>query len=178
MNINELRYPIGQFKKPDNITKEIIQEWISDIQSFPERISNEVENLTDDQLNWQYRPNGWNIRQVVHHCADSHINSITRFKLALTEDKPEIRPYFEDRWAQLPDTNAAPVSSSLALLKGLHERWGYLLGNLSEEQLNRTYIHPEHNKEFTVKETIGLYAWHSNHHLAHIKQAKRFKGQF
>jgi hypothetical protein len=178
MNINELRYPIGQFKKPDNITKEIIQEWISDIKSFPERISNEVVNLTEEQLNWQYRPEGWNIRKVVHHCADSHINSITRFKLALTENKPKIRPYFEDRWAQLPDTTEAPVSSSLTLLKGLHERWVYLLENLSEEQLNRTYIHPEHNKEFTVKETIGLYAWHSNHHLAHVKQAKRFKGQF
>ena len=101
--VEKLKYPIGEFKTPDNITKAHINTWISDIETYPNSIETETKTLTEAELNYNYRPNGWNIRQVVHHCADSHINSITRFKLALTEDAPTIRPYYEDRWATLAD---------------------------------------------------------------------------
>jgi uncharacterized damage-inducible protein DinB len=173
MEIEKLKFPIGKFEKPTTMTKDILTKWISDISTFPKRLLNEVVNLTDEQLDTQYRPNGWTIRQVVHHCADSHMNSLTRFKLALTEDKPTIKPYFEERWAELLDSKSMPIEPSLKMIEGIHERWTVLLNNLTDDQLERIFIHPEHGKTFRVDENIGVYAWHCNHHLAHITETKK-----
>ena len=175
-NINtmeELKYPIGKFELPPVISEDILAEWIAGIASFPARLKDEVEHLTDEQLDTPYRPGGWTIRQVVHHCADSHMNSFTRLKLALTEDEPTIKPYFEARWAELDDARKMPVGPALEMIEGMHERWVFLLRSLSEAQLARTFIHPEHGKEFRVDESTGAYAWHCNHHLAHVRAAKR-----
>ena len=113
MTLEHLKYPIGKFEKPTVITKDILKKWISDISTFPKRLLREVINLTDEQLDTPYRPNGWTIRQVIHHCADSHMNSLTRLKLALTEDQPTIKPYFEERWAELADSKNLPIEPSL-----------------------------------------------------------------
>jgi hypothetical protein len=173
MNTEELKFPIGKFKKPEVITRDNIKTWIAEIESFPERLKNEVDHLTDEQLNTRYRPDGWIIRQVVHHCADSHMNSFTRFKLALTENNPTIKPYAEDLWAELVDSKFYPISSSLQILEGIHERWTHLLKNLSSDQLKRTFIHPSSNEIVSIDENIGIYAWHGNHHLAHITSLKQ-----
>ena len=135
-------------------------------------------DLSTEALQWTYRPKGWTIKQVVHHCSDSHMNSIIRFKLALTEDSPTIRPYYEDRWANLIDGNDDNLEDTLVLLKGLHAKLGKLLRHISDVDMSREFIHPEHGKRFRLDETIGIYAWHCMHHLAHIKQAIAHKGQF
>ncbi|WP_353779802.1 YfiT family bacillithiol transferase [Winogradskyella sp. 3972H.M.0a.05] len=176
--LQQLKYPIGEFEKPEVISTTNIEKWISDIEQFPQRIKDTTAGLTTEQLNWKYRPDGWTIKQVVHHCADSHINSIIRFKLALTEDSPTIRPYFEDRWATLIDCNDDDLSDTLSLLTGLHAKLSKLLRNLSDTDLKREFIHPEYGKRYSLEETIGVYAWHSNHHLAHVKQALDHKGAF
>lgn len=173
MTLEQLKYPIGKFEPPANITKDILSKWIAAISSFPTRLKNEVNHLTDEQLDTQYRPEGWTIRQVIHHCADSHMNSLTRFKLALTEDQPTIKPYYEERWAELLDSKNMPIAPSLKMLEGIHERWTVLLNHLTEEQNSRIFIHPEHGKKFRIDENIGVYAWHCNHHLAHITETKK-----
>ncbi|MDA8874374.1 DinB family protein [Winogradskyella sp.] len=124
--IEKLKYPIGEFKTPDNITKAHINTWISDIETFPNSIETETKTLSEAELNYNYRPNGWNIRQVVHHCADSHINCITRFKLVLTDDAPTIRAYYEDRWATLADYEQN-INTALDILKGVHAKLCILL---------------------------------------------------
>jgi hypothetical protein len=167
-----LKYPIGKFKKPAIIENAQIERWIKSIEAFPQQLSQELSGLSEKEVQKQYRPGGWTIKQVVNHCADSHMNSLIRFKLALTEDTPTIKPYHEDRWAELPDTKSIPIESSLQLLKGLHERWGYLLRSLSDEELNRQFKHPETNELISLKTNIGIYAWHGEHHLAHVKNAK------
>jgi hypothetical protein len=171
-NIEELKYPIGKFQTSETIDCNQIEEWIRTIERFPEKLSHEVLNLTQAELEKQYRPNGWTIRQVVNHCADSHMNSLIRFKLALTEDVPTIKPYFEDLWAELRDSNVFPVGSSLKILEGLHERWTYLLRSLSDEDLERQFKHPESGELISLKINIGIYAWHCEHHLAHVRNAK------
>ncbi|MFV0565273.1 MAG: YfiT family bacillithiol transferase [Flavobacteriaceae bacterium] len=172
-NLEQLKYPIGQFSPPQNIGYNDIKNWIETIKLFPERLKNEVANLSPDALEKTYRPEGWTITQIVHHCADSHMNSFIRFKLALTEDTPTIKPYFENLWAQLPEAKHYPIESSIAILEGLHDRWAFLLHNLSNDQLDKHYLHPENNQLLSLKETIGKYAWHCQHHLAHIKLAKQ-----
>ena len=169
-DLDPLKFPIGKYIKPNILTKEIIDAYINDIASFPQRLKREVIGLSEEQLNTPYRPEGWTIRQVVHHCADSHMNSLIRFKLALTEDAPTIKPYYEERWAELLDTTSMPIQPSLKMIEGIHERWTVLLNNLTDEQYGRIFIHPEHGKTFRVDENIGVYAWHCNHHLAHITE--------
>ncbi len=173
MTTEQLKYPIGRFEQPAKITKDILAQWISDIASFPARLKNEVIHLKNEQLDTQYRPDGWTIRQVVHHCADSHINSFTRLKLALTEDQPTIKPYYEERWAELADSKNMPIAPALKMIEGTHERWTFLLNNLTQEQHAKVFIHPEHGKTFRIDENIGVYAWHCNHHLAHITETKK-----
>ena len=168
----DVRYPIGQFEKPNLINKQELSGWIRIIAGFPEEIASEVLSLTDEQLDTPYRDGGWTVRQVVHHCADSHMNAFIRFKLALTETDPIIKPYYEALWAELPDSKIH-LESSLNLLKGLHERWRKLLESLDDEDLKRTYVHPEHGRPIPLDEVIGMYAWHCNHHLAHITVLKR-----
>lgn len=176
MTLEELRYPIGRFEKPDSITGELIERYISEISKFPERLRSEVEKLSEEQLDTVYRPDGWTIRQVVHHCADSHMNSLVRLKLTLTEDRPTIKPYFEDRWAELPDSKSLPVEPALKMLEGIHKRWTFLLAALTDEQWGRSFIHPEHERAVRLDENTALYAWHCKHHLAHIITLKKSKG--
>lgn len=170
------RYPVGKFVSPDLITQDLISEWISIIAAFPENLTKVIENLSDKQLDTPYRERGWTLRQVVHHCADSHMNAFCRIKLAITEDSPIIKPYLEDKWAELTDGRTMPVDASLALLRGLHQRWTMLLNSLDKSQLNRTFVHPEHGKKMEVAEVIGMYAWHCRHHLAHITTLKSAQG--
>ena len=129
--------------------------------------------LTEAQLDTPYRPEGWTIRQVIHHCADSHMNALTRLKLTLTEDQPVIKPYFQDRWVELHDTKNMPIQPSLKMIEGIHARWAVLLNNLTDQELEKSFIHPEYGKTIKIIENIGNYAWHSNHHLAHITETKK-----
>jgi hypothetical protein len=174
MDIEALKFPVGKFVKPESITKEIIDSAISDIENFPNLVKAEIENLDEKDLNLRYRPKGWTISQVIHHCADSHINSYVRFKLALTEDLPTIKPYEESFWAELPDSKLPPLVS-LKLLEALHERWVFILKSLSDDDLNREFIHPEQSETISLKENILIYSWHCQHHLAHIRQAKELR---
>lgn len=176
--MKNLKYPVGPFKRPETITENDLEIWKNVIAQFPAKLSSLVDPLRKDQLLWPYRPGGWTIQQVVHHCADSHMNSFIRFKLALTEDSPTIKPYFENLWAEMPDYLEAEIQASLSILKGLHRRWSILLNHLSAEDLKKEFIHPEHGRLFSLEVTLALYAWHCNHHLAHVEQALRFKGDF
>ncbi len=178
MYIEKLKYPIGTYTPDKNPSKQQLKEWINDLETFPVNIEKLVKPLGDEMLNWRYRPDGWTIKQVVHHCADSHMNCLMRIKLTLTEDKPTIRPYYEDRWAQLPDSLEDDITIPLQLLEAVHYKLTLLSKSLSADQLQREFVHPEYNKTFNLAETIGNYAWHSNHHLAHIKQAIIFKNMF
>lgn len=173
----KLKYPIGEFNKPELITSQQIENWINSIETLPNSIASITKNLSEEELNYKYRPEGWTIKQVVHHCVDSHINSLLRFKLALTENTPTIRPYFEDRFAQLIDYSES-IDIPISILTGIHKKLVILLKNLNQGDLKLEFVHPEHGKHFSLEETIGVYAWHSNHHLAHIKQALRYKGTF
>lgn len=176
MSSSHLRYPIGKFQPPSKFTPKLIEKYISDIEEFPSTLRGEVESLSDNQLNTPYRPGGWSVRQVVHHCADSHMNSMVRFKLALTEDKPAIKPYFEARWAELADSNSMPVGPALDFLDGLHARWVFLLRSLGENDFKKTFIHPEQGRDIRLDVNLALYAWHGKHHLAHITSLKKKKG--
>lgn len=177
LDIESLRYPIGKLNVPKDVSKEQVSEWIETIESFPSKVRELTEHLSKEELDWKYRPEGWTIRQVVHHVADSHINSIIRFKLALTEEVPTIKPYFEDKWAELEDSKA-PVSLSISLLEGVHGRWAILLKSMSEDDFKRKLFHPEQGRELTLTFMLGLYAWHCRHHLAHIEQALEYEGEF
>lgn len=170
MTLEQLKYPIGKAQIPENITKKNIEVWISDIERFPQEIEFLVKQLSEKQLDTPYRENGWTIRQVIHHCYDSHTNSYIRFKWTLTEDTPIIKAYFEDRWAEIFDSKSAPISLSLDGLKALHSKWVYLLKNISEKDLEKGFIHPETKAKVSLKENIGIYAWHCQHHYAHIEQ--------
>lgn len=170
MNLEQLKYPIGKAVIPINITKKNIEDWISILEKFPQELEYLTSKLSENQLDTQYREEGWTIRQVIHHCYDSHHNSYTRFKWALTEENPVIKVYFEELWAELQDSNTAPIFLSIDALKALHAKWVFLLKGLSITDLERTFIHPSGNEEVTLKENIGIYAWHCNHHFAHIEQ--------
>ncbi|MBC7486452.1 MAG: putative metal-dependent hydrolase [Cytophagaceae bacterium] len=174
-SLEQLRFPIGKFEAPQVLTQDLLNSYLKDIETFPARLKQAVIGLNDSQLDTPYRPDGWTIRQVVNHCADSHMNSLVRFKLALTEEEPTIKPYYEERWAELVDSKTMPIESALLLLEGLHRRWTVLLKSLNSEELKKTFIHPEHGKRFRLDENIGVYAWHGNHHLAHITTLKKIK---
>ena len=174
--LEALKYPIGQFNCPEKITSQHIESWISILEHFPDQLENLVKGLTNEQLDTPYRPEGWTIRQVVHHLSDSHHHSYTRFKWALTEDKPVIKAYFEERWAELVDSKSAPINMSLIHLRAIHVKLVYLLKTLSEEDLQAYFIHPETNNKVPLNFNIGNYAWHSNHHYAHIENLMKLKG--
>ncbi len=171
-----LQYPIGEYSPPARISPEQIEEWIGVLEEAPGRLRQAVAGLSPEQLQTPYRPGGWTVQQLVHHLADSHMNSYIRFKLALSEDQPTIRPYDQDAWAELYDALHGPVSLSLDLLEALHQRWTFLLRHLTEGQWQRRYHHPESGESPTLAETLGLYAWHSQHHLAHITGLKERMG--
>lgn len=163
----DLRFPVGKFTPPVAASAADRDQWIATIAELPAQLRAVVAELADDQLDTPYRLGGWTVRQVVHHLPDSHLNAYTRFKLALTEREPTIRPYDEARWAELPDSGM-PVQVSLRLLEALHERWVHLLRGLSEGDFDRGYEHPEQRRVVTLREALPMYAWHSRHHLAHV----------
>ncbi len=166
-----LKYPIGRYARPETITEKDIRTWIREIEELPGQLNDLVKTLDDNQLNLRYRPGGWTIRQVIHHLADSHYNSFIRFKLALTETDPVVKPYKQAEWSELPDAMQADVRSSLQILEGLHNRWTVLLKSMSPEQFEKTFVHPERQGLQKLNANLGLYAWHGKHHLAHIKKA-------
>ncbi len=166
------RYPIGRFDRNITVEKDMRSEFINTISSLPVQLRKEVENLTQQQLDTPYREGGWTVRQVIHHIPDSHINAYVRFKLALTEDNPAIKTYKENLWAELSDTFQTPIEIPLILLESLHFKWVVLLNSMTDEQFERTCIHPDW-KEITLSKMLALYAWHSKHHLAHITELKK-----
>lgn len=170
----DLRYPVGEFDKPIEVTPESRAEFIRIIADLPEKIGQAVAGLSEEQIDTPYRPGGWTVLQTVHHIADSHINSLCRFKLALTEENPTIRPYFEDRWAELADSRL-PVDVSLKLLEAIHRRWVVLLESMTDEDFRKTLIHPD-SGAWTIEQFLALYAWHSRHHTAHITKLRERNG--
>lgn len=174
--MTDLRYPIGRFQfENDNLTDEQRQHFINQIAETPAMLREAVKGLSQEQLEMPYRPGGWTVRQVVHHVPDSHLNSYVRFKLALTEDEPTIKPYDEAQWAMLGDTQSTPVEVSLNLLESLHERWVRLLRSLAPADFARTFRHPELGI-VSLNKNVALYAWHGRHHVAHITSLREREG--
>jgi uncharacterized damage-inducible protein DinB len=171
----DLRYPIGKRERIENVTESQRRAFIDAIAETPAKLRAAVAGLNDKQLDTPYRPGGWTVRQVVHHLPDSHLNSFVRFKLALTEDAPTIKPYDEARWAELPDSKA-PVEVSLSLLEDLHKRWILLLNALTPADWKRTLRHPEHPGLMTLDDNLQIYAWHGRHHVAHITALRERNG--
>jgi hypothetical protein len=166
--MEHLKFPIGKVDIPNEITNQHITNWIADIEQFPTKIQHLVQHLSEEQLDTPYRDGGWTVRQTMHHCGDSHVNSYIRFKWTLTENNPTIKAYFEDHWAEIFDTKEGPIELALHFIHALHAKWVYLLEGLSEEELNKTFIHPESGDTVSLKQNIAIYAWHCNHHYAHI----------
>jgi len=171
----DLRYPVGPFEFEGSLSSGQRETLIDQIAATPEKMRKAVAGLSDEQLNTPYRPEGWTVRQVVHHVPESHMNSYVRFKLALTEEEPTIKPYFEDRWAQLADANQAPVGLSLDLLDALHGRWVWFLRSLKDADFKRTFRHPELGI-VSLDRNIALYAWHGRHHVAHVTSLRERMG--
>jgi hypothetical protein len=163
----DLRYPLGKFQNPAVISPELVAGWIGEIAAAPAQFRAAVRGLDATQLDTPYRPDGWTVRQVIHHVPDSHINSYVRFRLALTEEQPTIKPYDEAKWAELPDGRSGPIELSLDLLDAVHLRWVALLRSLSPTSLARTYLHPASGVR-RLDQVLGEYAWHGRHHAAHI----------
>jgi uncharacterized damage-inducible protein DinB len=163
----DLRYPIGPFKFDGGISADGRRRLIDEIEQAPAKLRAAVHGLSAEQLDTPYRSGGWTVRQLVHHLPDSHVNAYTRFKLALTEQEPVIKPYEQDRWAELSDARTAPVELSLALLESLHRRWVLLLRSLTAADFARTFKHPEMGV-VSLDKNLALYAWHGKHHVAHI----------
>ena len=169
--MDDLRYPIGKFTFAENLSDKERGQVIAAITEAPANLRAAVSGLSDEQLETPYRPGGWTVRQVVHHVFDSHLNSYTRFRLALTEDEPLIKPYDEGAWAELIDAKTAPVEVSLTLLEALHTRWVMLLNSLSPSDWQRTFRHPELGV-VSLEKNVQLYAWHGKHHVAHINNLR------
>jgi hypothetical protein len=175
VNEIDLRYPVGRYQAPEIISSSQRTVWIEQMAELPAELSKAVAGLEDSQLDTPYRPGGWTVRQVVHHLPDSHMNSYTRFRLALTENSPVIKPYEEGAWAELMDARTAPVVPSLTLVEGLHARFILLLRSLTDDDFARTFRHPELGEK-RLDWTLGLYAWHGLHHTAHINQLRGRNG--
>ena len=168
------RFPIGKYE-PKPFSAEQKEKWLTDILFLPRQLEMAILNLDEQQLETPYREEGWTVRQVIHHVADSHMNAFIRCKLALTETNPTIKPYEEALWAEQSDYKLA-VNISLTLLHALHNRWYDLLKHMKEEEWNRTVVHPQHNKQMTLWFLLGMYAWHGHHHTAHINSLRERMG--
>lgn len=171
----DLRYPIGKLERIANPTEEQRRAMIYAIAEAPANLVAAVKGLDDRQLDTPYRPGGWTVRQVAHHVPDSHMNAFVRFKLALTENEPTIKPYKEALWAETPDAKSAPIGPSVLLLEHLHERWVLLLRSMSAADWSRTLVHPERGV-MTLGENLAIYAWHGRHHTAHITALRAREG--
>ena len=169
--LDTLRFPIGKFTKPESVSAQQINDCIARLESFPARLKNEVLQLNDKQLDTPYRPEGWTVRQVIHHCADSHMNALVRFKLTLSDNGTTIKPYKENLFAEMADYRL-PIASALQILDGVHLRLGVLLRNMKSEEFSFHYVHPEYGTTYRLDEAAMLYTWHCDHHLAHITTLK------
>ena len=174
-HMTDPRYPIGKFHFEGPYSEDQRKALIGDIERAPAALRAAVSGLSPQQLDTPYRDGGWTVRQVIHHLPDSHMNAYVRWKLALTEDGPTIKPYAEDRWAQLADTQSTPVEVSLTLLDALHTRWVQLLRSLTPEDWNRQFRHPELGP-VSLEKNLGIYAWHGKHHVAHVTELRKRMG--
>ena len=168
--LEKLKYPIGRFTAKESYTDSEMQSFIDTIKSFPERLIKETKHLLDHDLNKTYRPEGWSVRQVIHHLADSHMTALIRFKLTLTEENLTIKPYNETAFAEFQDYKL-PISVSLEMINGVHKKWGALLENMDVRDFERSYFHPEYKINFSLKQVLANYNWHCKHHFEHIKLA-------
>ncbi len=168
------RYPIGKYQ-PQPYSEKQKEAWLTDLLFLPRQLEMSILNLDEAQLNTPYREDGWSVKQLVHHVADSHMNAFIRFKLGMTEHDPVIKPYAEKEWAKMSDYNLA-VNISLTLLHALHNRWYDLVKHMQEEDWNRNVVHPEHNRSMSLWFLLGLYAWHGRHHTAHITSLRERMG--
>lgn len=169
--LESLQYPIGKYE-PQPYTEAQKAKWLADIKYLPDMLEAAVSNLDEHQLDTPYREGGWKVKQVVHHVSDSHMNCLIRIKWALTEDNPTIKAYDERAWAETIEYNSLPINISLTMLHTIHAKMYALFSAMSEADFNRTYIHPEHNKQFSLWYMLGLYAWHGRHHVAHINSLR------
>ena len=172
----DLRFPVGKFVRPDSLTAEQRKAAITTIAEAPSKLRAALKGLSEKQLDTPYRPDGWSVRQVVHHIADSHMNALTRLKLGLTEEMPTIKPYDEAKWAELDDSKSKLVGESVQLIEALHARWTYLLERMKPEQFSRKINHPEWKEPMTLDTLLALYEWHSRHHVAHITELRTREG--
>ena len=170
--MTDLRYPIGKFAYEGSLTDDQKRLFCDQIAEAPAKLRAAVTGLSEAQLNTPYRDGGWTVRQVVHHLPESHMNSYIRFKLALTEDDPTIKPYAEDRWAQTADVKATPIEVSLTMVDSLHDRWVRLLRSLGPKEWKRTFRHPDLGS-VSLEKALALYAWHGRHHVAHITELRK-----
>ena len=169
------KYPIGKFAKPERFDAALREQCIREIAAAPAALRAAVAGWDDRKLDTPYRDGGWSVRQVVHHLPDSHMNAYVRWKLALTETEPVIKPYAEDRWAELPDAKLAPVDSSLALLESIHSRWVVCMRGMKTEEFEKKFRHPERGL-MSLNDLLALYAWHGKHHVAHITTLRKKNG--
>lgn len=171
----DVRYPTGKFE-PQPYSDELKEKWLRDIQFLPNDLEFTIQSLDEHQLDTPYREDGWTVKQLVHHIADSHMNAYIRFKLALTEHNPTIKPYEEKDWANCRDVFTVPVNVSVTLMHALHRRWIAAIENLDEAQFTNTFVfHPQHKKQLSLWHLLGMYAWHGRHHVAHITKLKEKK---
>ncbi|REG83568.1 YfiT family bacillithiol transferase [Algoriphagus antarcticus] len=168
IDIELLKYPIGKFQMPEHIFDKNLKEAVAYLRAFPKYLEETIHAFSEEQLNTPYRPEGWTVKQLIHHLSDSHMNALMRFKLALTEDNPTIKPYDEAAWAQLADYSS-PSSESIPLIRGIHAKWAIILDSMSSEDFEKTYFHPESQSSVPLSEVTLMYQWHSMHHLAHIQ---------
>lgn len=169
--MKELQYPIGNFKAQDSYTRAELDEFLQNLGDFPEELVTVTSDISEEQLSTAYRPGGWTARQVIHHVADSHMNMLVRLKWTQTEETPHIKAYFEDRWAKEADYQL-PIDVSVNMIKSIHAKVVALLSSYTDDELNKQYFHPESKKLWNIKTVMALYAWHGQHHLAHIKICK------
>jgi uncharacterized damage-inducible protein DinB len=173
--LDDPRYPIGRYQPPAEVTPEMRAEWIDRVAGVPASLRAALAGLSAEQMDTPYREGGWTVRQVAHHVPDSHMNAYTRFKLALTEDGPTIKPYAEAAWAELPDSRVTPVEVSLTLLEALHHRWVLLLRAMDDAQWARAFEHPDMGTQ-RLDRALGLYAWHGDHHIAQVTGLRARRG--
>ena len=173
--MDDLRFPVGRFQRPVSLTPEQRRTAIDAIVATPGDMRKAVRGLDNSRLDTPYRPDGWTVRQVVHHVPDSHMNAFIRFKLALTEDRPTIKPYDEAAWANLEDARSTPIETSLTLLDSLHDRWVRVLRSMSTSDFARELNHPE-NGIMNLDQVLALYEWHGKHHVAHITRLRDRNG--
>ncbi|HJW27786.1 MAG TPA: putative metal-dependent hydrolase [Saprospiraceae bacterium] len=173
--LEHLKYPVGPWTWPETVSESEIAEGIQIIEAFPDKVARAISGFTNAQLDTPYRPGGWTIRQLVHHLADSHMNAYVRFKLALTEDNPVIKPYDQDKWASLADSLDDP-DVSMNILTGMHRRWVNIMNDMSPSDWDRPLRHPEHSIPLNLRKLVAQYRWHCEHHLQHILRLRQREG--